>query len=112
MRALYRLVLLACPAPIRRAYGAEMEDTFIWCVDARSAGRAWPIRAAACLRGLGDALWFAISARRVHWVADPGDSHGSKPRRAFMRKQDVVSAVRFMRKQPILAGAIVVMLAL
>jgi putative ABC transport system permease protein len=29
-----------------------------------------------------------------------------------MRKQDVVSAVRFMRKQPILAGAIVLMLAL
>src|SRR5258706_195405 len=112
MRALYRLVLLACPAPIRRAHGAEMEDIFMWCVDARSAGRAWPIRAAACLRGLGDALRFAISTRRAQCVADPNGRHASKPRRAFMRKQEFVSAVRFMRKQPFLAGAIVLMLAL
>jgi predicted permease len=112
MRALYRLVLLVSPEPIRRSHGAEMEDIFMWCVDARSAGRAWPILAVACLRGLADAFWFGIASRRAHQAIDANGNQGSESQRIMMRKQDFVSALRFMRKQPFFAGAIVLMLAL
>lgn len=112
IRALYRLVLRASPEPIRRAHGAEMEAIFMWCVDARSAGRAWPIRAVACLRGLADALSFSLAARRAQRPVDPARDPSTENRRITMRKQDFVSALRFMRKQPFFAGAIVLMLAL
>jgi len=112
MRALYRLALRAWPPEIRRANGAEMEDSFRWCVDARSAGRVWPVRVIACLRGLADALWFGISARLANRAASPDIDRLPRSRRSFMRKLDFVSAVRFMRKQPLFAAAIVLMLAL
>ena len=113
IRALYRLVLaVAYPATIRRECGAEMEDIFVWCVEAGSIGRRWPIRAAVTLRGLADALWFGVRARLSRRPIDANDRRQSPFPRSSMRKQDFVSAVRFMRKQPFLAGAIVLMLAL
>ena len=32
LRALYRIVLLFCPAETRRLYGAEIEEAFLHCV--------------------------------------------------------------------------------
>jgi len=112
LRRLYRVVLLASPASVRREIGADMEEIFMFGVET-AAGRSWPVRAALCARGLGDALLFAVSSRwerRRH--ADTIDAEPRSARRPPMRKQDVLGTLRFLRKQPLFAGAIVGMLAL
>jgi putative ABC transport system permease protein len=113
LRRLYRLVLLASPPAVRRDLGPDMENGFLYGVDLVSAGRAWPIRAAACARGLADALLFAVSTRwaRFRRGAVPA-VQPVRVRRPPMRKQDVIATWRFVRKQPWFAGAIVGMLAL
>src|SRR6476646_4871691 len=112
LRRLYRVVLLASPASVRREIGADMEEIFMFGVET-AAGRSWPVRAALCARGLGDALLFAVSSRwerRRH--AGTIDAEPRPARRPPMRKQDVLGTLRFLRKQPLFAGAIVGMLAL
>jgi predicted permease len=112
LRRLYRVVLLASPASVRREIGADMEEIFMFGVET-AAGRSWPVRAALCARGLGDALLFAVSSRwerRRH--AGTIDAEPRSARRPPMRKQDVLGTLRFLRKQPLFAGAIVGMLAL
>ena len=111
LRRLYRVVLLASPASVRREIGADMEETFMFGVET-TAGRSWPVRAAFCARGLGDALLFAVSSR---WERHQTRATGDEPvlmRRPPMRKQDVLGTLRFLRNQPLFAGAIVGMLAL
>jgi putative ABC transport system permease protein len=113
VRTLYRFALLACPVSIRRAYGQDMADLFEVCVAAASTGRPWPMRTVAVLRGLADALAFALSTRldssTEGWAV--GDQE-IRPRRPVMKKQDVLTTLRFIRAQPLFAGAIVLMLAL
>lgn len=113
LRRLYRVVLLASPASVRREIGADMEEIFMFGVETAAAGRSWPVRAALCARGLGDALLFAVSSRwerRRH--AGAVGAEPAPARRPPMRKQDVLGTLRFLRKQPLFAGAIVGMLAL
>jgi predicted permease len=112
LRRLYRVVLLASPRSVRREVGADMEEIFMFGVEAAS-GRSWPVRAAVCARGFGDALLFAVSSRwdRHRHAAASGQEPVSV-RRPPMRKQDVLGTLRFLRKQPLFAGAIVGMLAL
>ncbi|HKW02991.1 MAG TPA: ABC transporter permease [Vicinamibacterales bacterium] len=112
LRRLYRVVLLASPASVRREIGADMEEIFMFGVET-AAGRSWPVRAAICARGFGDALLFAVSTRWEHRrQAGPIDAEPAPARRPPMRKQDVLGTLRFLRKQPLFAGAIVGMLAL
>jgi predicted permease len=117
VRRLYRVVLLLCPSEIRRAYAAEMEEVFVHCVETEAARRGRAGLAFAYARGFADALAFAIdvrSRRRAPAAAAPTSFFPSfqKKRRSVMRMRDVRETLRFMRKQPVLAGAIVMMLAL
>ena len=113
LRRLYRVVLLASPASVRREIGADMEEIFMFGVETAAAGRSWPVRAALCARGLGDALLFAMSSRWERWRRSGATGTEPPPvRRPPMRTQDVLGTLRFLRKQPLLAGAIVGMLAL
>jgi predicted permease len=117
LRLVYRLVLRACPRDIRHDRGREMEEVFLFCVTARGAAGGVLSRAGAIARGIADAVAFAWSAR---WGAarnavgrtDHERSGRRRWRRPVVKRQDVVSTIRFMRRQPILAGAIVLMLAL
>jgi predicted permease len=73
--------------------------------------------AVAYARGLFDALAFAIDVRtrggaRPFVGEPPAPSAWQRRRRLVMRLRDVRETLRFMRKQPVLAGAIVLMLAL
>jgi predicted permease len=116
LRFAYRFALLACPRPVRRVRGAEMEEIFLFCVAARSrqAGVAGAFGAIA--RGFADLLAFAWSVRTTGAEPDDAsrqDSSAHQPSRPpIMRRQDVLATLRFMRRQPLFAGAIVLMLAL
>lgn len=117
LRALYRLVLLFCPAEARRLYGAEMEEAFLHCIRVEQGRRArvwWPL---AWMRGLGDGLVFALSARFEARAGrlQPGveqDGPGGSFRRRLVRIQDVRSAFRLMRTRPLFAIGNVLLLAL
>ncbi len=111
LRQVYRVVLRACPARIRRDLGADMEEAFLYGVSVESAGRGWLARTAACARGLFDALVFAVSTR-LEPRADPQAAPAVPSRRPILKKQDVLGTLRFLRKQPLFAGAIIGMLAL
>jgi putative ABC transport system permease protein len=114
MRWLYRVVLFVSPADVRREMGPEMEEMFLFGIDARSRGRGAIVRVAAGVLGVADAFAFAVATRwrrwrRQHHAAPAAAARGRSP---FMKRQDVVGTVRFLRKQPWFAGAIVGMLAL
>ena len=116
MTRLYRLLLFLCPGEIRRAYAAEMEEVFVHCMRTEAARRGRAGLAVAYARGLADALAFAIDVRRSRRAPAAGGattpSLFQRKRRSVMRLRDVRETLRFMRKQPVLAGAIVLMLAL
>ncbi|HEY8061467.1 MAG TPA: hypothetical protein VID74_01660, partial [Gemmatimonadales bacterium] len=68
---LYRALTRWLPGPVRREYGAEMEQTFVeqWTV-ARQSGR---LAAFACwIRAMGDA---ARQIPREHWLVAGRYSH-------------------------------------
>ena len=117
LRALYRIVLLFCPAETRRLDGAEMEEAFLHCVRVEEGRRArvwWPL---VWMRGLTDGLAFALSARcdvRAQRL-QPGvgeGGQGSSFRRRTVRIQDIRSTLRLMRTRPLFAIANVLLLAL
>ena len=109
-----RIVLRACPAPIRLEYGAEMEEVFFHCVAIESRRRRGVSRLLIWPRGIWDMLVFAASVRREWRAPEPADAGGNQPsfRSMKMKGQDVRAVMRFMRKQPFFSGAIVLMLAL
>src|SRR5580765_6261115 len=110
LRWLYRLVVLACPSDVRRESGREMEDIFLFCVEQRARVGGPVAGAAAALRGFADALSFAVSARRdrTRTTSPQTVSNGCVPRKPpLMRKQTLTAVLRFLRRQPLFAGAIV-----
>ena len=115
-RALYRLLLFACPADVRRAYGREMEALFLECLRVEEARRGTWGRAMAFATGMLDLLGFAGRAHWDRWVAGSVPrNHGERPmksRRTAVLIHDIRGAFRLMRGQPLLSAAIVVMLAL
>jgi putative ABC transport system permease protein len=114
-RLLYRLTLRLSPAPIRREYGAEMEEIFAHCVrvEQRRGGRRW--WPSALCRGIADAIAFAWFARFEGWWAPvsnrPTVPYGP-PRRQPVRAQDIRSALRLVKARPYFAAAVIGMLAL
>jgi putative ABC transport system permease protein len=111
---LYRCILLASPRDIRAESAAEMEDVLRHCVEVERARRgrwAYPVIWA---RSVGDALMFVVDARWSSRRTDSSHSvQGASSRKgSFMRKQDIKATIRFMRRQPFLAGIIVLMLGL
>jgi len=115
LRLIYGLVVLACPADVRRESGREMEEIFMFCVKERVRTGGLIAGIGAVIHGFADGLSFAVSAHRdrarlnrLHATAT-GQSFQKAP---FMRKQNLTGVLRFIRHQPLFAGAIVVMLAL
>src|SRR5262245_34186772 len=113
MRALYRIVLLICPAAVRRTYAEELEEAFLHCLEVERRRRPRHWQPLFVLYGLFDALLFSLSARRDAIAGRLPVSPIPVPsRRSLMKKQDVRLALRLMRKQPTLAAGIVLMLGL
>jgi predicted permease len=113
--SMVRLLLRACPAPVRQEYGAEMEDVFFHCLRTESARRRGLGRLLIWPRGVVDLLMFAIDVRREPSDAarGAGRSWMSRTYRSMkMRRQDVRSVLRLARKQPFFTAAVVLMLAL
>src|SRR5262245_38820144 len=102
LRAVYRLVLHACPPEVRRQYGAEMEEVFLHCLDVERRRRSPLGRAATCLWGAIDLLIFAIRARWQGW----GTEDRSRTRRPLVLTRDIRGSLRLMRSQPALSAAI------
>jgi len=112
-RRLYRVLLLTCPPDARRVYGREMEEVFLHClhVERRRRSRFWLQFILA--RGLADTLMFSLRLRRDALRGLGPIAVAEKPvRRWPMKTEDVRLALRLMRKQPIFAAGIVVMLGL
>ena len=112
-RSIYRVVLLACPREVRREYGSEMEDVFLHCLSVEQRRRSWIAQPLVVARGIGDALIFAAKARleRSDRAFGPR-TEVRHPRRPLMRRQDLRSAWRLARRQPMLTAAVVLMLGL
>src|SRR3990170_1200385 len=110
-RAIYRLLLYACPAPVRREYGDDMEALVLHCVDTEAARRNRIGRLLACLHGLADLLVFAVHAHWNGWGATDVPSHVSTRRRLVILR-DIRGTVRLMWSRPAMTAAIVLMLAL
>jgi predicted permease len=111
LRAIYRLLLYACPAPVRREYGDDMEALFLHCVDTEAARRNRIGRRLACLRGLADLLVFAVRAHWNGWGSTDVPGHVSTRRRLVILR-DIRGTVRLMWSRPAMTAAIVLMLAL
>src|SRR4051812_909366 len=110
LRILYRLVLWTHPTSVRRAYGREMEEVFVHCVNVQRRRRRSV--ALACGRGLIDALTFAVTIRQDPIRPEPAPRRVSRFGSPRMIKQDVRSTLRFIYKQPLFAAAVIVTLAL
>ena len=94
-----------------------MEAIFLQCVETEIGRRGWFGLPWAFARGVGDALAFAVTVRREGHLPSLPEDHAlespfKRKLRSVMRMRDVRETLRFMRKQPVLAGAIVVMLGL
>ena len=109
---LYRILLHACPPPIRREYGAEMEEVFLHCVATEAARRRRLGRVTACLRGVVDLLVFAIQARWHGWTSIHHTAPDTRTRRPLVIVRDIRGTMRLMRSQPAFTTAVVLMLAL
>ncbi len=112
LRAIYRILLYACPPAVRREYGGEMEDGFVHCLEVERTRRTRAGRILAGVRGLADVLIFAARARWHGWGTPREEAHHTRSRRPLVILRDVRGTMRLMRSQPALTAGIVLMLAL
>jgi putative ABC transport system permease protein len=112
LRAIYRILLYACPPAVRREYGREMEDGFVHCLEVERTRRTRSGRILAGMRGLIDVLIFACRARWHGWGTAREADHHTRSRRPPVILRDVRGTMRLMRSQPALTAGIVLMLAL
>jgi putative ABC transport system permease protein len=100
---LYRCLIRTCPADVRAECGAEMEEIAVWLTASSGKHRIWGQG-----RALLDLIVFMMAARQDDRVRQ------RKNRRppVWKLKQDVRAALRQMRARPLLASAVVTMLAL
>jgi putative ABC transport system permease protein len=107
----FRLLLRAFPRAWRQEYGREMEEIFLHCVQVERGRRQGLRRHLAPWRGLADAVAFGYGLRRED--AGPRIRGGVRQRGAlFMMRDDVRSAFRLLRKEPLFAATLVATLAL
>jgi putative ABC transport system permease protein len=110
---IYRWILQAGSSDLRRNPPAELDDFLQHCERVERARLGWFGVPWAWMRGVSDALIFVVEARaeqrRVR--GQPG-AIGRNVRRPVMKKQDIKATLRFVRSQPFMAGAIVLMLGL
>jgi putative ABC transport system permease protein len=112
LRAIYRILLYACPPAVRRDYGREMEDGFVHCLAVERTRRTRCGRIVAGMRGLIDVLIFACRARWHGWGTTRETDQHTRSRRPLVILRDVRGTIRLMRSQPALTAGIVLMLAL
>ena len=93
-----------------------MEEVFVHCVRDRGGAAAAGLAVRRSAAGSADALTFAADVRRARprrrALEPAADRRSRKDRSRSMRLRDVRATLRLMRKQPVLTGAIVLMLAL
>src|SRR5687768_15235332 len=110
LRSLYRLLLYACPAAVRREYGRDMEEVFLHCVEAERERRGPLGRVLAVWRGSTDLLAFAARAHWNDWgIIERSELH-TRSRRPLVLIRDIRGTLRLVRSQPALSVAIVIML--
>src|SRR6185436_4057716 len=108
---LWRMLLGAAPAAVRREYAEEMEAVLRQCLATERARRTRLRRAVIWMRALADVLAFVATARWHRWgAADPAPD--TQPRRPLVIMRDIRQTLRLMRAQPALTAAIVLMLGL
>jgi putative ABC transport system permease protein len=113
LRALCRVMLIACPRDVRREYGDELEAVFLHCVSVERARRSWFALPIVLGRGIGDLLIFSVAAQVSTRRGTPrAQTTAGEVRRPFMRGPDYRSVWRLVRKQPALTAAVVLMLGL
>jgi putative ABC transport system permease protein len=119
-RALYRLLLLACPADVRREDGPEMEEVFLRCVEVERGRRGWLARRFIWMRAVRDTVGFAVQTRidarrREAWP------HGPAPRRSLKERMiemwrtfvhDVRFGSRLLVKDRTFAATVLITLAI
>jgi putative ABC transport system permease protein len=101
---LYRMLLRSCPADIRAAQGAEMEEIARWLASSRPSHT----RLLAYGRSLCDLIVYAMAERR-HRRGLP--LRNRRPR-VWKLNQDLRSALRQMKARPAFSAAIIGMLSL
>jgi putative ABC transport system permease protein len=113
LRVLYRMALLILPAEVRRERGEEMEQVFFHCVGVERRRRSAIALPFICIRAVVDTLLFAMSVRRDALIGPAVSVHAhTRQKGPIMRKQDIRSALRLIRTQPMFTASIVLMLAL
>jgi putative ABC transport system permease protein len=112
LRAIYRILLYACPPAVRREYGAEMEAGFVYCLEVERTRRSRGGRILAATRGLMDVLLFACRAWWHGWGTTRHADRNTKSRRPLVIVRDIRGSMRLMRSQPAMTAGIVLMLAL